>query len=78
MQKHSGSRQKHGKEPLGWYPAVARARSLAQDVVNVLDPVTALVTEQPLDDDVVVEKDVVVGGVIKNVMDPRRFQLRRR
>jgi len=51
----------------------------AQDVVVVPDPVTTWVTEQPLDDDIVVEKDVVVGDalpdkvVIKNVKDHDDF-----
>jgi hypothetical protein len=53
--------------------------AFAQDVVIVPDPVTTWVTEQPLDDDVVVEKDVVVGDalpdkvVIKNVKDHDDF-----
>jgi hypothetical protein len=47
----------------------------AQDVVVVPDPVTTWVTEQPMDDDVVVEEKFVVGDtlpdkvVIKNVKD---------
>jgi|UPI0006489FE4 hypothetical protein len=53
--------------------------AFAQDVVVVPDPVTTWVTEQPLDDDVVVEKDVVVGDalpdkiVVKNVKDHDDF-----
>jgi hypothetical protein len=49
--------------------------AFAQDVVVVPDPVTTLVTEQPADEDVVIEKNVVVGNalpdkvVIKNVKD---------
>jgi hypothetical protein len=47
----------------------------AQDVVVVPDPVTTWVTEQPMDDDVVVEEKFVVGDtlpdkvVIKNIKD---------
>ncbi|UVC12485.1 DUF1236 domain-containing protein (plasmid) [Rhizobium sp. TH2] len=53
--------------------------AFAQDVVVVPDPVTTWVTEQPMDDDVVVEKDVVIGDalpdkvMIKNVKDHDDF-----
>jgi hypothetical protein len=49
--------------------------AFAQDVVVVPDPVTTWVTEQPMDDDIVVKEKVVVGDtlpdkvVIKNVKD---------
>lgn len=49
--------------------------AFAQDVVVVPDPVTTWVTEQPMDEDVVVEEKFVVGDtlpdkvVIKNVKD---------
>jgi hypothetical protein len=53
--------------------------AFAQDVAVVPDPVTTWVTEQPLDDDVVIEKDVVVGDalpdkvVVKSVKDHDDF-----
>ena len=49
--------------------------AFAKDVVVVPDPVTTWVTEQPMDDDIVVKEKVVVGDtlpdkvVIKNVKD---------
>ena len=53
--------------------------AFAQDVVVVPDPVTTWVTEQPVDDGMTVEGDVVVGDtlpdkvVIKNVQDHDDF-----
>jgi hypothetical protein len=53
--------------------------AFAQDVVVVPDPVTTWVTEQPMDEDVAVEENVVVGDalpdkvVIKNVRDHDDF-----
>lgn len=49
--------------------------AFAQDVVVVPDPITTWVTEQPLDNDVVIKEKVIVGDtlpdkvVIKNVQD---------
>jgi len=53
--------------------------AFAQDVVVVPDPVTTWVTEQPMDGDVTIDGDVVIGDtlpdkvVIKNVQDHDDF-----
>jgi hypothetical protein len=51
----------------------------AQDTIVVPDPVTTWVTEQPMDGDVTIDGDVVIGDtlpdkvVIKNVQDHDDF-----
>lgn len=48
--------------------------ALADDVVVVPDPVTTWVTEQPLDEDVVVKEKVVVGNTLPDSVVIRKVR----
>lgn len=48
--------------------------AFAQDVIVVPDPVTTWVTEQPMDDDIVVKEKVVVGDALPDKVVIRKVQ----
>lgn len=48
--------------------------AFAQDVIVVPDPVTTWVTEQPMDDDIVVKERVVVGDALPDKVVIRKVQ----